>query len=61
MTAPGPVTCRRCGRSPEDGEGGLGWSLARAPRPTGVRTRTPEQEAVTALCPECLRRHVRDV
>jgi hypothetical protein len=61
MTVPGTLVCTRCGRAPQDGDSGFGWSLARAPRPTGASVRTPEQERVSVLCPECLRRHVRDV
>ena len=61
MTAPGPLVCTRCGREARDGESAVAWSRARDPRPTGVTTRTPEQERESALCPECLRRHVRDV
>jgi hypothetical protein len=61
MTYPGPLRCARCGRAPRDGESALGWSVSRAPRPTGVIERSPEQERASVLCPECLRRHVRDV
>lgn len=61
MTVPGSQVCARCGRSPADGESVLGWSSARDPRPTGTTTRSAEQERTSALCPECLRRHVRDV
>jgi hypothetical protein len=61
MTVPGPVVCGRCGRARTDGDSSLGWSVAREPRATGVTARTREQERVSVLCPECLRRHVRDV
>lgn len=61
MTDSGPLQCARCGRALRDGESELGWSVSRAPRPTGVTERSPEQERTSVLCPECLRHHVRDV
>lgn len=61
MTGSAPLVCARCGRASAAGDSGLAWSLAREPRPTGVTVRTPDQERMTLLCPECVRRHVRDV
>jgi ribosomal protein L34E len=61
VTVSGPLVCTRCDRAPREGESGVAWSHARDPRPTGVTSRTPEQERGSVLCPECLRRHVRDV
>jgi len=61
MSESGPVVCAVCGRARNAGESRLGWSVTRLPRPTGATARTPEQERDTVLCPECLRRHVRDV
>lgn len=61
MTASGPLVCTRCGRAPREDESVLGWSCSREPRPTGISTRAPEHDLVSALCPECLRHNVRDV
>jgi hypothetical protein len=55
------LICTGCGRTATAGEAATGWSLSRAPRATGRTHRTPEQERVTALCPDCVRRHVRDL
>jgi hypothetical protein len=39
-----------------------GWSVSRPPRPVGSSApRTAEQERLTMHCPDCARRHVRDL
>jgi hypothetical protein len=60
-TVPEELHCTGCGRRGTAADVALGWSLSSAPRATGRIDRTPEQERVTALCPDCARRHVRDV
>jgi hypothetical protein len=61
VTVSGSPACTRCGRPRQEDDSGLGWSLARRPRPTGAAARATEQQPVTVLCPECLRVAVRDV
>ena len=58
---PDVLSCTGCGRTGTAADVGTGWSLSSAPRATGRTERTPDEERVTALCPDCARRHVRDV
>jgi hypothetical protein len=57
------VVCAACGRRGTAADVAMGWSLAVPPRPTGAQQeeRTAATARVTALCPDCLRRSVRDV
>ena len=56
------ATCAGCGRTGEPDAVAAGWSVSRPPRPVGAdRPRTAEEERTTALCPDCSRRHLRDL
>lgn len=58
----GDVHCDSCGRPGTAADLATGWSVSRPPRPTGpARARTAAEERTTALCPDCARRHVRDL
>jgi hypothetical protein len=48
-----------CGRAGSPAEVALGWVLSRPPRPVG--STAAAEETTTALCPDCARRHVRDI
>jgi hypothetical protein len=58
---PDRLICTGCGRTGTAADVVTGWSLSSEPRATGRSQRTPDQERVTALCPDCARRHLRDV
>jgi hypothetical protein len=60
-TVPDQLSCTGCGRAGHAADVATGWSLSSPPRATGRSERTPEQERVTALCPDCARSSVRDV
>jgi endogenous inhibitor of DNA gyrase (YacG/DUF329 family) len=56
------LVCSSCGRAGTTAELASGWTVSRPPRPTGAdRPRTAEEERLTALCPDCARRSVRDL
>jgi len=58
---PENLTCAGCGRPGTAGDAAGGWSLSSEPRATGQTARTPAQERITALCPECARGAIRDL
>jgi hypothetical protein len=58
---PDQLVCTGCGRTGNAADVAAGWSLSSLPRATGRSERTAEEERVTALCPDCVRRSVRDV
>jgi hypothetical protein len=58
---PEELDCAGCGRSGEAADVAAWWSLSWPPRPVGSTARTPGQPGLTAHCPDCARRHVRDV
>jgi hypothetical protein len=60
-TVPDQLICTACGRMGDAADVATGWSLSSLPRATGRSERTPEEERVTALCPDCARSSVRDV
>ena len=65
-TSPDPsgddVACQGCGSTATAAEVAGGWTVSRSPRPVGAdRPRTPAEERTTALCPDCSRRHLRDL
>ncbi|MGR6965828.1 hypothetical protein ACU610_15320 [Geodermatophilus sp. URMC 61] len=53
------LTCAGCGRRGLPADVATGWSLATRPRPTGAQSGATGP--VTAHCPDCLRRGIRDV
>jgi hypothetical protein len=56
------LACASCGRTGEPGEVAAGWTVSRPPRPVGAAgPRTDEEQRTTALCPDCSRRHLRDL
>ena len=70
MTAPpssgpgsgGAVLCAGCGRTGAPDEAAGGWTVSRPPRAVGrTGPRTREEQRETALCPDCSRRHLRDL
>ncbi|MGY1637778.1 hypothetical protein ACI78V_14120 [Geodermatophilus sp. SYSU D00742] len=54
------LVCAACGRTGTPADVATGWSMSTPPRPTGAREARPPGP-LSALCPECLRRSVRDV
>jgi hypothetical protein len=61
VAIPDEVSCAGCGRRGTAADLATGWSLSTPPRATGTSGRTAEQERLTALCPDCVRRSVRDL
>ena len=56
------LSCSECGRAGTAADVAAGWSLSVPPRPVGsAGPRPAEQQGVTALCPGCARRLVRDL
>jgi hypothetical protein len=61
-TTPDDRACADCGRTGEPGTVAAAWTVSRTPRPVGAdRPRTAAEERTTALCPDCSRRHLRDL
>lgn len=60
-TVPDELSCAVCGRTGTAADIATGWSVSSPPRATGRVERFPDEERVSALCPPCARRHVRDV
>jgi len=60
-SVPESFACAACGRPGTAGDAAGGWSLSSEPRATGRTHRTPAQERVTALCPDCARGAIRDL
>ena len=59
---PDELRCSGCGSGGAAADVVAGWSLTRPPRPTGRSgPRTAEEQRLTMLCPDCARRHVRDL
>ncbi|NYJ04536.1 hypothetical protein [Petropleomorpha daqingensis] len=59
---PEELSCAGCGRTGAAADVVTGWSVSRLPRPVGSDApRTAEQEQLTMHCPDCARRHVRDL
>jgi hypothetical protein len=59
---PEELRCATCGRSGAAADVVAGWSVSRPPRPTGsTGPRTAAEDRLTMLCPDCARRHVRDL
>ncbi len=56
---PDRFDCAHCGRAGTPGEVATGWSVSTSPRPTG--STADADERVTALCPDCARRVLRDL
>jgi hypothetical protein len=61
VAVPEELLCAGCGRPGSPADLATGWSVSSPPRPTGSTARTPDQERVTVLCPDCARRWVRDL
>jgi hypothetical protein len=56
------LRCAHCGRTGDPAEAAAGWTISRRPRPVGrTAERTEEERRATALCPDCSRRHLRDL
>lgn len=60
-TVPDKLSCAVCGRTGTAADVATGWSISRPPLATGRAERAPDEERVSALCPDCARRHVRAV
>jgi len=59
---PDALSCAACGSTGAVSDAAAGWSLTRPPRATGrTGPRTAAEERLTMLCPDCARRHVRDL
>ena len=56
---PGRFDCAHCGRAGSAADVATGWSVSRPPRPTGFTAAA--DETLTALCPDCARRVLRDL
>jgi hypothetical protein len=57
---PEELRCTGCGRAGSADQAASGWSLSTPPRPVGS-TAPRAAGTTTALCPDCARRHVRDI
>jgi hypothetical protein len=55
---PDRFRCALCGRAGTPADVATGWSMSSPPRPTGSSGAGGDR--VTALCPECARRSLRD-
>jgi hypothetical protein len=55
---PDELRCTGCGRTGSAADAVTGWSLSTPPRPVGS-TAPRAIGTLTALCPDCARRHVR--
>ncbi|GAA3153434.1 hypothetical protein GCM10010531_00430 [Blastococcus jejuensis] len=56
---PNRFRCAHCGRAGTPADVATGWSMSSPPRPTGSTAAADPQ--VTALCPDCARRVLRDL